>query len=339
MSTDFAPYLTALEAELRRTVSAPSDDFAPFYNMMAYHLGWLDQQFRPVQAYSGKRLRPLLSLLSCEAAGGDWHKALPAAAALELVHNFSLIHDDIEDNSPTRRGRPAVWKVWGLPHGVNVGDAMLVLARLALARLSDRGTDTDTVVAAMDILDQTCLALCQGQYLDMAYEGRLDVKEDSYVQMIGAKTAALIAASTQLGALIAEGKDKTQHYRQFGWQLGLAFQMVDDILGIWGDPAMTGKPAASDIRSHKMTLPIVFALRAGEGGKELADLYSQERLSDTDVTRAVAILERVGARQYVQRLAAEYEAEALAALDAAGPRGPAAEQLRSLATSLTSREK
>ena len=339
MSTGLQPYLTAVEEELRGIVSAPAAELRPFYHMMAYHLGWLDQQFHPVEAYSGKRIRPLLCLLACEAAGGDWDRALPAAAAVELVHNFSLVHDDIEDNSPTRRGRPTVWTLWGLPHGTNVGDGMLMLAHLAMAHFSDYGPDTATVLAAMGILSQACLNLCQGQYLDIVYEGRLDLTEESYFQMIGGKTAALIAASAQLGALIAGADGPTEHYRQFGWQLGLAFQIVDDILGIWGDPATTGKPAASDIRSRKMTLPIIFALRAGEESKELADLYRKQCLSDKQVSQVVAILKRVGARQYVQELAAQYEASALTALDAAQARHPAADHLRSLAMSLTARQK
>jgi geranylgeranyl diphosphate synthase type I len=338
VSIDLQPYLTAIEQELRAVVYAPTGAVAPLYDMMAYHLGWLDQQLHPVEAYRGKRTRPLLCLLSCEAAGGDWHQALPAAAALELVHNFSLIHDDIEDNSPTRRGRPTVWTLWGLAHGVNAGDSMLVIARQAMVRLGDQGMDSAIVLAAMTILDQTLLHLCQGQYLDIASEGNLEVTEASYVQMIGAKTAALIATSMHLGALIGGAADKTEHYRRFGWHLGLAFQMVDDILGIWGDPETTGKPAASDIRSRKMTLPVIFALRGSEGS-ELAELYRKEKLSQGDVSRAVAILDRVGARQYVQERAAQFEASALAALHAAGARPPALEHLRAIATALTSRDK
>jgi geranylgeranyl diphosphate synthase type I len=338
VSIDLEPYLTAIEQELRAIVYAPTGSVAPLYDMMAYHLGWLDLQLQPVESYRGKRTRPLLCLLSCEAAGGDWHQALPAAAALELVHNFSLIHDDIEDNSPTRRGRPTVWTLWGLAHGVNAGDSMLVIARQAMVRLSDQGMDPATMLAAMTILDQTLLRLCQGQYLDIASEGNLEVTEESYLQMIGAKTAALIAASTHLGALIGGAAERTEHHRQFGWQLGLAFQMVDDVLGIWGEPATTGKPAASDIRSRKMTLPVIFALQDSEGS-ELAELYRKEQLSQEDVSRAVAILDRVGACQYVQERAAQYEANALAALDAAGVRPPASEHLRTLATSLTSRNK
>jgi len=198
MTTDLQPYLTAIEEELRYSIAAPSDDLVSFYNMMAYHLGWLDGQFRPVQAASGKRIRPLLCLLTCEAAGGDWHKALPAAAALELVHNFSLIPDDIEDNSSTRRGRTPLWKLWGLPQGINAGDGMLVLACQALLRLNDRGVDSATTLAAIHLLYQTILALCQGQYLDIAFEGRLDVSEEAYLRMIGGKTASLFAASTQM---------------------------------------------------------------------------------------------------------------------------------------------
>ena len=339
MTDALHPYRAAVEDELRHVVTAPRQTVAPFFNMMAYHLGWLDQSFCDTDAYRGKKLRPLLCLLGCEAAGGDWHTALPAAAALELVHNFSLIHDDIEDNSPTRRGRPTVWAIWGLPHGINVGDGMLMLARLALARLDRSVVEALTILAAGVLLDTTCLTLCQGQYLDMAFEGRTDVTEDSYLEMIGAKTAALIAASTELGALLAGAADRTEQYREFGWQLGLAFQMVDDILGIWGDPQKTGKPTASDIRSRKMTLPVIYALHSSEASSELTHLYQQAQLSDKQVKRAIAILESAGARDYVRGLAAKHEAKAQAALDASGARGPAAQHLRELATSLTFRHK
>ena len=253
MATDYGPYLRAVEGEMRQILLAPGERVRPLYDMMAYHLGWVDEQAKPVQADSGKRLRPLLCLLCCEAAGGDWQQAVPAAAGLELIHNFSLIHDDIEDNSPTRRGRPTVWALWGLPHGINAGDSMLMLARLALGRLSSRGVDPGIALQAMDILDRTCLRLCEGQYLDMAGEGHLDMSEEDYLEMTGGKTAALLAASTQMGALIAGAGDAVESYRQFGWNLGLAFQMVDDLLGIWGDPAVTGKSAADDVRSRKMT--------------------------------------------------------------------------------------
>jgi geranylgeranyl diphosphate synthase type I len=339
MAADFGPYLRAVEDEMRQLLSAPGERLHPLYSMMAYHLGWVDAQAQPVQADSGKRLRPLLCLLSCEAAGGDWQQAVPAAAGLELIHNFSLIHDDIEDNSPTRRGRPTVWALWGLPHGVNAGDTMLMLARLALGGLSRRGADPGITLRAMDILDRTCLQLCQGQYLDIAGEGHLDLSEEAYLEMTGGKTAALLAASTQMGALVGGARDALDSYRQFGWNLGLAFQMVDDLLGIWGDPAVTGKSAADDIRSRKMTLPVIFALRQGQSGARLAALYHQPILGDEDIAQAVAILDEAHARAYVQQLAAQYEARAMAALDAAAPRLPAGSYLQDLAGSLTGRRK
>nr|MBC7246094.1 polyprenyl synthetase family protein [Chloroflexota bacterium] len=339
MGIAFQPYLTAIEEELRQVVAAPSENLAHFYQMMSYHLGWLDENLAPVAGYGGKRIRPLLCLLACESAGTDWHRALPAAAAVELIHNFSLIHDDIEDNSTTRRGRPTVWSVWGLAHGINAGDALFALAHRALDRLSNMGTAPHIALAAMEILHQTCLELCHGQYLDMAYAGHLNVTEESYLRMIAGKTAALIAASTQLGALIAEAGERVEHYRLFGWHVGMAFQMVDDILGIWGDPTTTGKSAADDIRNRKITLPILFALRSPEVGAKLAILYRKSRLSEADIAHAVSLLDRAGARDYVQQQAATYEASALVALDAAGAQEPAATALRDLATSLTARQK
>ena len=356
MTADFGAYLHAVEDEMRQLLSAPDERLRPLYAMMGYHLGWVDAQGQPLKADRGKRVRPLLCLLCCEAAGGDWRRALPAAAGLELIHNFSLIHDDIEDNSPARRGRPTVWALWGLPHGINAGDTMLMLARLALGRLSSRGVEPSITLQAMDILDRTCLQLCQGQYLDITGEGRLGTSEEAYLEMIGGKTAALLAASTQTGALIGissppagtppradedegGGRDTLEYYRRFGWHLGLAFQMVDDLLGIWGDPAVTGKPAADDLRSRKMTLPVIFALRSSRMGEQLATLYGREAFGDRDLAQAVDILDEAGAQQYVQQLAAQHAASALAALDSAGPRAPAAAHLRELSTSLLGRRK
>jgi len=336
MTPDLQPYLASIDQELRSIITPSSEASAPLYRMMAYHLGWLDEHLRPKEAYHGKRLRPLLCLLTCQAAGGDWHKALPAAAALELVHNFSLIHDDIEDKSPTRRGRSTVWTLWGLAQGVNVGDAMLVVARGALARLLELGVPPTGVIAAIKTLDRTCLRLCEGQYLDMAYEGRLDLSEEAYMEMISAKTAALIAASAELGALVAGALGKIDHYQEYGHSMGLAFQMIDDILGIWGDTETTGKPTATDIRDRKMTLPIIYALRESDQRSALAELYTRENQSD-DVELIVEILGRTQARSYVQHRAEEQQAAALGALDATGPLHPAAQHLRDLTMSLLTR--
>jgi len=325
-------YAPEIDAALRASLPAGDERLGGFYGMMRYALGWADAQFQPTQADVGKRWRPALCLLACAAAGdGHYHRALPAAAALELVHNFSLIHDDIEDGSLERRHRPTVWYLWGIPQGVNTGDGLLMLAHQALARLADAGVEAATIVAVTRVLDQACLELCQGQFLDLSYEGRLDVTVDDYLAMIGGKSAALIAAAAQMGVMLAAATPAiVEHYRRFGQRLGLAFQIADDVLGIWGDPAVTGKPAADDLARRKKSLPVVYAL-GQPGGPRLAALYRQEVLSPGDVQQALALLDEAGARAYAQGMAARYRDEALGELAATGIHNEAQEQLITLA--------
>lgn len=339
MNPAFAPYIEAVETEMRAVVCSSAADLSGLYGMMLYHLGWLDAQLRPEKADAGKRLRPLLCLLTCEAAGGQWQRAVPAAAALELVHNFSLLHDDIEDQSATRRGRAAVWKVWGLAHGINSGDAMLMLARLALARLHDRGYAPAAILKATTLLDRTCLELTHGQYLDISGEGDLTMTEERYLRMIGGKTAALAAASTEMGAFLAGNSAAAPHYHDFGQNLGLAFQMVDDLLGIWGDPVVTGKPAGDDLLNRKMTLPVIHALASTESGQDLLALYRLPTWSAATLAEALLLLEQCGSRDYVQSRALDYHRRAATALENARPGEPAAALLAEFASALVSRLK
>ncbi len=241
-------YLPLIEAEMQRVIGRAEGAYAGHYGMLRYHMGWVDPQMQPAVVNSGKRIRPVACLLACEAVGGAVEDALPLAAAVELLHNFSLIHDDVEDDSPTRRHRPTVWALWGVPQAINAGDAMFTLARLALHGLGSRPIPPAMAMDACMIFDQACLRLTEGQYLDMSFEGRLDVSVDEYLAMIEGKTAALLSASLELGALVGGADQATRgHLAHFGRSLGLAFQMEDDILGIWGDEAVTGKSAASDI--------------------------------------------------------------------------------------------
>jgi len=333
-------YLPLIEAELRQVLAAQDPRLTSFYGMMRYHLGWVDERFSPVQGDAGKRLRPLLCLLTCQASGGDPAQALPAAAAIELIHNFSLVHDDIEDHSPLRRGRPTVWKVWGVPQAINVGDGLFALAHLAVQRLADRGVPPGRVLAALEILDQTCLALTEGQYLDLSFEARLDVDVDGYLAMIQGKTAALFSAAAQLGALVAGSEPEIiACYRRFGENLGLAFQIVDDILGIWGDPQVTGKPAADDIRQRKKTLPVVRALEEEKktGRKGLREIYQREILDEEAVEAALKVLEDLGAHDYAKEMAKEYYQKALVELDATGVENEAQDELKELAAFLIER--
>jgi geranylgeranyl diphosphate synthase type I len=336
----FERHLPPIEAELREVLATPHPQLTFFYGMMQYHLGWVDEGFAPTTGGAGKRLRPILCLLTCQATGGDPDQALPAAAAIELVHNFSLVHDDIEDRSLLRRGCPTAWKVWGVPQAINAGDGLFALAHLAMQRLADRELPPQRVLTAFEILDQACLALTEGQYLDLSFEARLDVDVEQYLSMIRGKTAALFSAATQLGALVAgDDAESIAHYRRFGEKLGLAFQIVDDILGVWGDPQVTGKPSADDIRQRKKTLPIVKALEEDRkaGGKGLGEIYQRETIGEEDVRMALSILEDLGARRYAEEMAHNYYQQALAELDATGVENEAQDDLREAAAFLVER--
>ncbi|MCB0234646.1 MAG: polyprenyl synthetase family protein [Anaerolineales bacterium] len=314
----FARFLPLIDAEMRKALGNDVPIYAGHYGMLRYHMGWVDELFQPAVVNSGKRIRPVLCLLACQAAGAPVERALPAAAALELLHNFSLIHDDIEDDSPTRRHRPTVWALWGRPQAINAGDAMFTLARHALYGLAEHHVSAEQVLNAFRNFDETCVRLTEGQYLDMSFEGRMDVTVDEYLSMIAGKTAALIGASLYIGALIGgAGLEMRSALAEFGRQLGLAFQIQDDILGIWGDEAVTGKSAASDILTRKKSLPVVYALADGRVGDALQAIYAQP--IDTDGVPAVLrLLADAGARPYAASAAQSAHQHALEALDASG---------------------
>ena len=331
LSNYFDQFLPAIETAMRRSVAAPDDPaLTAFYGMLHYHLGWVDADFKAAHFDAGKHIRPVLTLLCCEASGGDWHTALPAAAAVELLHNFSLIHDDIEDSDPLRRGRPTLWKVWGTAQAINAGDALYTLAHMALINLRDYTVPVQRILAARQRFDRACLVLTQGQHLDLGFESRASVSEAEYLHMVYGKTAALIEAACGLGAL-ANGSDLVSHYEDFGRELGLAFQIQDDLLGIWGDPQVTGKPAGNDLRNHKKSLPVAYGL---DRSKEFRRRYAQ---AEVDVATAMAELDRAGAREYAKQLAAQHHQQALAALDSTGRENEATEALRELANQLLNR--
>jgi geranylgeranyl diphosphate synthase type I len=327
------PMLEAIEGELRRAVQlADGERLAEFLGMLAYHLGWEGEGAGPEAR--GKRIRPLLLLLTCAAAGGDWQRALPAAAAVELIHNFSLIHDDIQDNSPLRRGRPTVWKLWGVPQAINSGDAMLTLAHLSALRLADANS-AEVALQAGIILQGACLQLTKGQYLDLSYEARGALTLDDYWTMVSGKTAALLSTCTEVGAMIAQVNSASRAaYRRFGHSLGLAFQALDDVLGIWGDAVSTGKSIESDLLSGKKSLPVLYGL---EQNGPFARRWSQGPLQVDEIAGMAAQLEAEGGRGYAQGAASRLTVEALQALAEAEPQGEAGQALRELADSLLNR--
>lgn len=325
-------------AELRAALEPlPS----PVYALARYHLGWQDREGRERQPSGGKMLRPALCLACCRAAGGDPDRALPAAAALELCHNFTLIHDDIEDESRLRHGRETVWSVWGMAHGVNAGDALFALAERTLLRLADRGVPADRVLRAAGLLNDACLRLCEGQYLDLEFERRAEVSRAEYTAMIDGKTASLTAASAAIGAVAGGADDATvTAFQRFGRTLGLAFQVQDDYLGAWGLEEDTGKPGA-DIRDRKKSFPVVYALEAAspEDRGGLRELYARPELDDGGVEQALAVLDRCGARKATRQEAQRLAAEAVAGLDALGLETGDREDLAALARYVAERER
>jgi len=327
-----AEMLGAVERELRGVV----EDLAPegtgqLAEMVRHHFGWDGGE------PSGKRLRPLLTLLCAAGSGGDWRAALPAAASVELVHNFTLIHDDIEDSSETRRGRPTVWARWGVAQAINTGDFLFVAAHYACRRLLDRGLASATAYEAQRILDDACLRLTRGQHLDLAFEQRTRVSTLEYLEMIGGKTAALLAAATSVGAFLG-GADEARRaaFEQFGWTLGMAFQLLDDLLGIWGEPGLTGKAAGDDLRHGKKSFPVVWGL---EKSSDFAEQWTSRPRDEASVALLERALQACGAESATRQRAAGYTDQAMDALRRASPRGPAAEELEDLARRLLLRNR
>lgn len=315
-----AVWLPALESEMQSVLAGHETATAPHYGMMQYHMGWVDEHFVPAALPAGKRLRPILCLLACVETGGDPAQALPAAAALEILHNFSLVHDDIEDGDETRRHRPTVWKLWSQPIAINVGDGMFALAFAAIQRLSSRGAPLAAVLAALEVFTATCVALTEGQYLDMSFERRDCVTVDEYLHMIAGKTAALVGACVAIGAHTGGASaQKAQALQRFGQEIGLAFQIQDDVLGIWGDPSITGKPAGNDILRKKKSYPLLYALNHPQSGGALAQLLAGD-IVPAQLDTALKLLAQSGACEAATAAAEAHTAAGMAALEEAlGP--------------------
>lgn len=328
-----------LEAEMAACFPS-AGPAAGLFAALRYHLGWAEADGSPARAGGGKRLRPVLCLVTCEGYGGDYRQALPAAAAIELLHNFTLIHDDIEDRSDERHHRPTVWKVWGEAQAINAGDALFTISQLAALRLAGRGVPADRVLAGVQTINAACLRVCEGQFLDIDFEQQALVDETSYLAMIRGKTAALLGCALEMGALVAGAAPaELAALREAGESLGLAYQVQDDILGIWGDPAVTGKPTADDIRSRKKTLPIVHAqsaARLGHAGR-LSQLLAKPRLTEPDVVEVVGILETAGSLRYAEGLAQGFYNQCLAALERTSLSETSRAELNSLVRSLLGR--
>ncbi|MBE0686572.1 MAG: polyprenyl synthetase family protein [Anaerolineaceae bacterium] len=275
--------------------------FPGLKEMMNYHFGWLDNDHS--QKPQGKQIRPILLLLSNLICGGDWKKALPAAISIELIHNFSLIHDDIEDQSDLRRGRETLWKIYGIPQAINTGDAMFSLAQINMLKLGNN-INKQIGFDALQKLNETCLILTGGQNLDISFERETKVSLDRYFVMIGGKTAALLSASAEIGAISASTSESNRKaLRNYGEALGLAFQAWDDWLGIWGKEEQTGKSTSSDLITGKKSLPILFAL---DKDVDFSRTYQSEGVTQENFHKLISLLENDGAKEFTEHIAKQY---------------------------------
>ncbi|GAC1493124.1 MAG: polyprenyl synthetase family protein [Candidatus Limnocylindrales bacterium] len=330
-TSPFATRVIAIDEEIRAVLTGVEPSLEPFYGMMLYHLG-LDTDI----SATGKRLRPLVALLVYEALSGDTRMMLPAAAALELLHNFTLIHDDIEDHDPTRRHRPTVWSVWGVPQAINAGDGMYAASRLAVQRLRAHGLPAERILDFACLLDQACVRVCEGQFLDISFESRTDVTVERYRAMVARKTGALIAAACEGAAVLAtDDAGIRDALARFGDEFGQAFQAHDDLLGIWASTERTGKLAMNDLVKRKKTLPVVMAFEKASPRlrAQLTALFEPPApLPAESVDRIREILDELGTREQLEREIAAHRARALGVLRGIGAIATAREPLALLET-------
>lgn len=334
----------AIEPSMHQAVAALDGQAPLLAGMARYHLGYVDQHLQPLAdgIDRGKRFRPAVALLAAGAAGDDPTVAAPIAAAIELLHNFTLIHDDIQDESPTRRHRPTVWSLWGSKQAINAGDALFAAAHLPLYDLVSRGASTNLTMRLLAAFDRMTIAIVEGQTNDLQFEERTDVTPEEYLAMIGGKTAAIVRYAAWAGALLGGATEaEAVRWDEFGLALGLGFQIHDDLLGIWGATSETGKAPADDIRRRKQSLPILLLRErlSGDERARLAALYAADSIDPAGVDVVLDLLAREGIQAEVAREVARYHDQATSALALAthGLDNPYRQQLDALIARLAAR--
>lgn len=323
-------HLPALDAALRAAVADGPDELVA---ASRYVLGWEDEHGAPAAA-GGKRLRPLIAMEVAAACAGDPSPALPGAVAVELIHNFSLVHDDIQDRDVLRHGRPTAWQVIGEAQAINLGNFLYTrgLATLAAAR-------TPGAVLALGMLFEAVERMVAGQWADIAFERAETISEDDYLRMVEGKTGALLGAAAGVGAALAGAPPPTvEALRRWGVVLGIAFQVRDDYLGTWGDSEATGKSTSSDISRRKKTLPVVFGLNSPVQ-QQLRALYAPDAGSAVQTTEVVALLTAAGAREHTLDVAHTYATRAETLLEATGLPAERTQGLRAIGRFFVERDR
>ncbi len=293
----------AVEAALQ---AALEPDGLPLTAAARYVMGWEDAEGRPM-ATGGKRIRPALTLVAAELFGGNVVDALPGAVAIELIHNFSLVHDEIQDQDDVRHGRPTAYTIWGPGQAINLGDFMYSRAIRALT--SGHG-DHGRRMRALDVLIRAVEGMIGGQWRDIAFEARDSIAEDEYLEMVRGKTGVLLGAAIEMGAILGGASEEhSATMGRWGVQLGLAFQMVDDWLGIWGDQSLTGKTTTGDIARKKKSLPIVHGINDPDGGALIRRAFAAGRQVE-EYDAIVRALETAGADRLCREMARKFAGEA-----------------------------
>lgn len=328
-------------ANMRRTVSLLAERAPLLAEMAEYHLGWTGD-LAGQDRYRGKMIRPMIAIFAARAVGGDTagDAAVPLAAAIELLHNFTLIHDDIQDNSPARRHRPTVWARWGEAQAINAGDALFAAAHLALLSATESGVAPSVVIDLIRGFDATTIEIVSGQVLDLQFEQRQDVTSAEYIEMITGKTARIVEFAAGGGAWIGgAGPELSAHLAEFGLALGLGFQVQDDLLGTFGAAEDTGKAAADDIRRKKQSLPVLLLrqLAQPEDRARLAEMYDRPEIDPAAVAEILDLMDRYQIEARVRETVTGYHDQAVAALTATGLDEQALAPLMDLTRRLESR--
>ena len=307
-------YSVAIDLQLHQAVVESTDILR---DMLNYQLAWRDEQGASVTpAKEEDRLHALLCLLTCDAIAGRYDLALPAAAAVELIHHQAVVHEDIQVGRPQRGDRSTLWWLWGPGQAINAGDGLHALGRLALMKLGEQGQPNGKILEALQELDVSCLRMCEGQHMDLVYQDRLDVTVEQYTEMASLKTGSLLSCASKLGAMIAvDNPDVTQAFAKVGMELGLAYQIRNDILSVWN--SLDDTSTSDNVLNKKRGLPLIYALQTAQGRKkrDLATICFKRVLQPTDVMELKTALEETQAVEYSQEMCEAYQQRAIGRLD------------------------
>ena len=320
MISNYAQYQHAVAEELREVFDGRQGFL---YEVLRYHLGWVDQHGQAVPGGPVLHFQGAVALAACEALAGDFSPSLPAGAGVELVHNFTLVHGEVQAGRAEDTERPSIWWVWGPSQAINAGDGLHALGRTTIMRLAQRGVPSDRVLQAVESLDRACLTLCEGQYMDLEFQDQMMVSSGAYLDMVDRKAGALAGCAAESGALAAGAAEPVcALFREMGRKLGSAWQISRDITELWGERGDGVTP--SNILNKKKSLPLIHTLEQASVGvkRELGAIYMKRVLEPDDARRLIEILDESGARSAAEDKAAELVEEGLSAVEpAVGPEG------------------